>query len=94
MNRRRHAIALMKQRKASLSDVACQVGACKISVSRWQQAYQESGSKALRSKQIPRRPLKLSSEQKIQLEQVHLAGLFVLEQWDHPPSQRGKALSV
>ena len=72
--RRRRAIALLKQGKASLSDVARQVGASKSSVSRWQQAYQESGSKALRPKEIPGRPPKLSSEEKTQLEQVLLAG--------------------
>jgi transposase len=72
--RRRRAIELLKQGNTTLSDVARQVGASKSSVSRWQQAYHESGSKALRSKEIPGRPPKLSSEQKAQLEQVLLAG--------------------
>ena len=72
--RRRRAIALLKQGNASLSEVARQVGASKSSVSRWQQAYQESGSKALRSKQIPGRPPRLSSEDKVLLEEVLLAG--------------------
>jgi len=42
--RRRRAIELLKQGNASLSDVRGK-WSVKMSVSRWQQAYQESGSK-------------------------------------------------
>jgi transposase len=72
--RRRHAIELLKQGKASLSEVARWVGASKSSVCRWYQTYQKGGSKALRSKQIPGRPPKLSAGQKVKLEQVLLDG--------------------
>src|SRR4030067_3496876 len=75
--RRRHAIQLLKQGKASLSSVARWVGASKSSVSRWYQAYQKDGSMALRSKKIPGRPPKLSSVQKVKLERVLLGGPLV-----------------
>jgi transposase len=75
--RRRQAIELLKQGKASLSAVARWVGASKSSVSRWYQAYQKDGSKALRSKEIPGRPPKLSAVQKTKLEQQLLKGPLV-----------------
>jgi transposase len=72
--RRRRAIQLLKKGKTSLSAIARWLGASKSSVSRWVQAYQEKGSKGLKSKTIPGRPPKLLPEQKEKLNQLLLAG--------------------
>jgi len=72
--RRRRAIALLKEGKATLSAVARSVGASKSSVFRWFQEYQEGGSEALRSKAIPGRPPKLSRIEKEKLAELLLAG--------------------
>jgi transposase len=72
--RRRNAIELLNQKKASLSAVARWLGASKSSVSRWLQAYQKKGPDGLLSKQVPGRPTKLTAPQKQKLAKLLLVG--------------------
>lgn len=72
--RRRHAIQLLKEGKASLSAVARWLGASKSSVSRWYQTYLAQGPEGLLPKTVPGRPAKLSSRQKEKLSKLLLAG--------------------
>ncbi len=71
--RRRQAIRLLKTGK-SLSAVARWIGASKSSVSRWQQAHRKNGFKALRPKEIPGRPARLSAREKGVLARLLLKG--------------------
>lgn len=72
--RRRHAIELLKEGKASLSTIARWLGASKSSVSRWYGAYQKRGPDGLVSKAVPGRPPKLFPKQKEKLAKSLLAG--------------------
>jgi len=71
--RRRQAVQLLRGGK-SVSAVARWIGAAKSSVSRWQKTLKKNGMKALRPKDIPGRPARLSGQQKEALARLLLEG--------------------
>ena len=54
----------------SLCEVARRVGVAPISVSRWREAYETGGEKALASKPVPGRPAKLSEVERRKLTRL------------------------
>ena len=71
--RRRRAIELLKT-GLTMEEVSHRVGSSIASVSRWNQVFQEGGSKALRAKPVPGRPPKLGQADCQRLLDVLLAG--------------------
>ena len=64
--RRRRAMGLLSKGHG-VCEVARMVGVAPISVSRWRDAYQSGGDKALDCKPVPGRPAKLSAVQRRKL---------------------------
>ena len=64
--RRRSVIALLKQ-KLSLHEIARRIGCHASSVLRWRDAWRGGGSVALKAKQAPGRPSRLTAKQKVRL---------------------------
>jgi transposase len=71
--RRRRAIELLKA-GLTMEEVSHRVGSSIASVSRWNQAFQDGGAKALTAKPVPGRPPKLAPGNCQRLLDVLLAG--------------------
>jgi transposase len=71
--RRLRAIALLKEGYQPV-EVARTLGVDRRSVRRWKAAYREKGRRALKATPAPGRPLKLSIEQRKELEKDLLRG--------------------
>lgn len=71
--RRRRAAALLKK-GLGVREVARKVGSSPSSVSRWKEAMERSGSRALAAKAQPGRPALLSAQQKEHLLELLLQG--------------------
>jgi transposase len=71
--RRRRAIELLKS-GLTMGEVSHRVGTSVASVSRWNQAFQDGGAKALNPKPVPGRPPKLAGADCQRLLDVLLAG--------------------
>lgn len=71
--RRRLAISLLEQGMKPVQ-VARAVGTSRASVTRWRQAYQEGGSKAVVAKPHPGKPLRLTMAQRRRLARLLLQG--------------------
>ena len=71
---RRLIAAKLLQEGKGIREVARLVGASPSSVHGWKQAMAKDGPEALRAKPHPGRPAKLTSEQRVELEQLLLEG--------------------
>ncbi len=71
--RRRLAVSLLEQ-GIRPTQVAKAVGTSRASVTRWRQAYQEGGSKAMAAKPHPGRPRQLTEAQRRRLAKLLLQG--------------------
>lgn len=71
--RRQRALELLEQGMIP-AQVARTVGTSRASVTRWQQAYQSGGKKALAAKPAPGRPVKLKVAQRQRLTRLLLQG--------------------
>jgi transposase len=71
--RRRKAIDLLKS-GLTMEEVSHRVGSSIASVSRWNQAFQDGGAKALKAKPVPGRPAKLESGDCQRLLELLLGG--------------------
>jgi len=85
--RRLRAISLLKDGYQPV-EVARTLGVDRRSVRRWKAAYQQRGGRALKAVPAPGRPLKLSIEQRKQLEKQLLRGAqkagFPTDLWTCP----------
>lgn len=85
--RRLRAIALLKEGYQPV-EVARTLGVDRRSVRRWKAAYQQKGGRALKAIPSPGRPLKLSIEQRKELEKQLLRGAqkagFPTDLWTCP----------
>ena len=71
--RRRVAVSLLEQGMKA-AQVAKAVGTSRASVTRWRQAYQEGGPKAVAAKPHPGKPLRLTVAQRRRLAKLLLQG--------------------
>ena len=71
--RRRQAVALLEQGMKP-AKVSRTVGVSRASVTRWRQAHQEGGSKAVAAKPHPGKPLRLTGAQRRRLAKLLLQG--------------------
>jgi transposase len=71
--RRRFAVSLLEQGMKP-AKVANAVGASRASVTRWRQAYQKDGLKAVERKPHPGKPLRLTAAQRQRLARLLLQG--------------------
>jgi len=71
--RRRLAVSLLEQGMRP-AQVAKSVGTSRASVTRWRQAHQEGGSKAVAAKPHPGKPLRLTAAQRRRLAKLLLQG--------------------
>jgi transposase len=73
-DRRRRALALLRNGKFSLNEVARRLGCAASSVLRWQRSWKRGGKAALRVRQSPGRPRKLSARNRQRLVVMLLKG--------------------
>ena len=71
--RRRVAVSLLRQGMKP-AQVAKSVGTSRASVTRWRQAFQEGGQKAVAAKPHPGKPLRLTMAQRRRLARILLQG--------------------
>ncbi len=72
--RRLHALAMLKEEKLSLNEVARRCGCNASSVMRWRDAFLAGGKAAMEPKPTPGRPARLTDEQRASLIQYLLQG--------------------
>lgn len=83
--RRAEGVQLLQAGKLSQAQIARHLGVTEAAVSKWKKTLEAQGPEALKARQAPGRPPRLSATDRIQLmtilEQGALAAGFPTEQW-------------